>query len=49
VFDDPERAAGTLCTLAATDHEAANALLDRLENTDPAMAHKIVTELGGDD
>jgi hypothetical protein len=47
VVDDPERAAETLRTLATTDYAAANALLDSLEDTDPAMAGQIVDHLGG--
>jgi hypothetical protein len=47
VVDDSTAAAEVLRRLATTDHEAAKTLLDRLEQADPAMAGRVVAELGG--
>jgi hypothetical protein len=33
--------------LATTDHPSANALLEGLEDTDPAMASRVVAQLEG--
>jgi hypothetical protein len=42
-----EGAAETLRSLVRRDHDAANALLDRLEESDPGMAGGVLAELRG--
>ena len=45
VVNDPERAADVLRTLAKSDHDAANAFLERLEETAPTLAADVVGHL----
>jgi hypothetical protein len=49
VIDDSAAAAEVLRTLAKFDHARANELLDRLEDTDPAMADRIIAKLDGEE